>query len=325
MKIGFCYDHPEEEPKKKTVEDLAAEYESEETIDALRRSLSKMGRVIDLPWHANLFEDLKRTEPDLVFNICESKGSRNRESYVPNLCEILGIPYTGSDGLALGLSLDKGLSKHLARSLGINTPRFLLAKDPDALEEVDQQLRFPLFVKPNNEGSSMGVRKDSLIEDSESLSLKVKTLIEEYGEPALIEEFLPGREFAVALLEGEEIEVFPLAEILVRGGDFPFYPYEFKEAHEKTIRCPAQLDSQLKEEMIQASIDIFEGIGARDLARVDFKLDEEGRPAFIEINPLPGLSPFYSIYPFQAEKGGMEHEGIVERLVRRAADRGNQI
>ncbi|MFW5980481.1 MAG: D-alanine--D-alanine ligase family protein [Halanaerobiaceae bacterium] len=321
MKIGFCYDIEENHPQKDEIEDMTAEYESKETIQVFTDILANMGEVIKLPYHPDLFQDLKKHKPDVVFNITESWGSRNRESFVPNLCEILNIPYTGSDGLGLGISLDKALTKHIASSLGINTPDFYKVNSLEELKNIN--FNFPLFIKPNNEGSSIGIRRSSQVNNREELKQNVKKLLRKYKRSILIEEFIPGREFVVAILGNRNLEVFPVAEILVEGGNFPFYSYEYKGAHQKTIECPAEIEPEKKEQMIKDTINIFKGLGCRDIARADFKLDEEGNPFFLEINPLPGLSPYYSVYPRQAEVAGMDIESIIERLINFALSRKN--
>lgn len=319
MKIGFCYDIEENHPQKDEVQDMTAEYESEETINALTEILSGLGEVIQLPWHENIFEDLKEKDPDVVFNITESWGTRNRESYIPNLCEILNIPCTGSDGLALGISLDKALTKHIARSQGIKTPGFLKVEALADLKNLN--LEFPLFVKPNNEGSSIGIRKSSQVDTYSELEKRIENLLNTYERSVIVEEFAPGREFVVALLGNNNPEVFPVAEILVEGGDFPFYSYEYKGAHQKTISFSTEIEPEQKQQMIDDTIKIFRALGCRDIARADFKLDREGNISFLEINPLPGLSPFYSVYPQQADAAGVELDEIIKRLINSALSR----
>lgn len=321
MKIGFCYDKYDSHPLHNEIDDVTAEYESEETIAAQEKILKKLGEVIKLPWHSEIFLDIKKHNPDVIFNITESYGSRSRESYVPDICEMLDIPYTGSDGVALGVSLDKELTKHIARSLGIKTPDFIKV---NSIEEVsDISLEYPLFVKPNSEGASMGIRQNSCVNNKEELTELVKELIERYHEPVLIEEFVGGREFAVGIFRDEEYYTFPAAEILVEDGNFPFYPYEFKSAHRKTVQCPAHINEKLKEKMKRDSLKIFHALSCRDIARADFKLNEKGEPLFLEINPLPGLSPHYSVYPIQAKAGGMNLEEIIHKLIDCALKRGD--
>jgi len=322
MKIAFCYDIEENHPLHKKVEDITAEYESSETIDYLSKLLGRWGEVVQLPWHPDIFYDLKKAKPDLVFNITEGWGSRNRESFLPNICEMLGIACTGSDGLALGVSLDKTLSKQIADSVGIRTPDFYKISTGRQLEKLlAEELQFPLFVKPNSEGSSIGIRKTARVTDRRQLQSEVSALLKKYQKAVLVEKFLEGREFAVAILGNESPQIFPVAEILVDQGQASFYSYEFKGAHNRIINCPAQIEDGLADQMIADTLKIFEALGCCDIARADFKLDERGGPNFMEINPLPGLSPFYSIYPLQAGQGGVELEQIIDTLVENALQR----
>ena len=323
MRIGFCYDIPENHPQFGEREDITAEYESEETINALTEIMSEIGEVIKFPWHPDIFNDLKEHKPDVVFNIVESWGSRNRESYIPNICEILEIPYTGSDGVAMGVSLDKELTKNIASARGVNTPDFYKARDIKDFEKLIDNviLNFPLFVKPNSEGSSIGVRRFSQVQNKDELYSTGKKLLDKYKSPILIEKFLPGREFVVAILGNDNPHVFPVAEIVVEGGNFPFYSYEFKGRHQKKIKCPVNIEESKKEQMVDDTLEIFNSLGCRDIARADFKLDEKGEPNFIEINPLPGLSPYYSVYPEQAEKDGWDLNKIIKKLINCALKR----
>jgi len=319
MKIGFCYDRNIAPKVDSTAEDLTAEYETLETIEALKEALLMLGDVIELPWHQDLFYDLQEEAPDLVFNITESHGSRNRESYVPNLCEILEIPCTGSDGLALGISLAKDLTKHIARSVGISTPDFHVISKISELNNLE--LEFPLFIKPNSEGSSMGIRRNSLVKNMEELKERTAHILKTYRGQVIVEDFVPGREFVVSILGNEKPKVFPLAEIIVESGNVPFYSFEYKGEHKKEIICPVDLDQEKEEVMISSTLKLYHLLACRDLARTDFKLDEQGRPLFLEINPLPGLSPFYSVYPYQAEKAGLSHQQLVARIVEAALNR----
>ena len=322
MKIGFCYDIPENHPRAGDLDDITAEYESEETIEALTEMMAEIGEVIQFPYHQQIFDDLREQKPDVVFNIVESWGSRNRESYIPNICEMLEISYTGSDGLALGISLDKGLTKEIAQSRGINTPEFKIIKNVRQLDEVRGNLKidYPVFVKPNSEGSSIGIRRSSRVNNFDGLYQTGKKLLNKYQTPIIIEEFLPGREFVVALLGNGEPEIFPVAEIVVEG-DVSFYSYEFKGKHQKTIKCPVNIENKIKNKMISDTLEIFKVLGCRDIARADFKLDKQGRVHFLEINPLPGLSPFYSVYPEQAQKAGYRPEEIIKKLIEFALSR----
>ncbi len=323
MKIGFCYDITENHPLTGKDKEYTAEYESEETIQELSNLLSEIGQVIHLPWNKEIFNDLKTKNPDIVFNITESWGSRNRESFIPNICEILDIPCTGSDGVALGVSLDKALTKHIARSIGIRTPDFFKIETVKKLNQLinERELKYPFFIKPNNEGSSMGVRITSCVNSDKQLIKEARYLLEKFKSPVLIEKFLSGREFAVALLGNKNQEIFPVAEIMVDQGRFPFYSYEFKDKHKKTVGCPAQINDKTKNMMIRDTRKIFKALGCRDIGRADFKMDKQGKPHFVEINPLPGLSPFYSIYPLQAKKHGLELKEVIEKMLKEALKR----
>ena len=336
LAIGFAYDPPNA-PESDLVSSVAAEYEDEPSIEWLRACLSSRGRVVDLPWSSDFPSRLRSSGCDVVFNITEASGGRNRESYVPAATEAIGIPCTGSDALALGVCLDKQLAKSVARACGIPVAPGVLLRHMSEVEsksaEIDG-LTLPLIAKPNTGGSSMGIRAESRITSRADLRQAVEYVLEECGDAALVEEFVAGRELAGGILERHEPgvrpirETLPVAEIRTGGGRADdFYSFEHKSAHDKQIRFPDGPEGLL-EQVTSWSVTLFDAIGCRDLARVDFRVSAADLPVFLEINPLPGLSPYYSIYPKQAERAGLEPEQLVHRLLENAraggAIRGQQ-
>jgi len=298
-------------------EDLGAEYEEERTIEALLEAIRANGhRALALPLREDFPAAVRRAQPDLVFNIAEGVRGPTRESIVPAWLDHIGVPYTGSDGLTLAVSLDKALTKTLAACAGVRTPRFARVGSLGELDAVE--LEFPLFVKPNAEGSSMGVRQSSLVRDRHELARQVGWALETYGEDCLVEEFAPGPEFCVAMLGNGEPELLPVAELR---SPSQFYSFEYKGRHNKELVCPADLDETTAERLRQMGLKVFRLLRCRDLARADFKLDAQGLPSFLEINPLPGLSPFYGIFPRQALAGGYEHAALIGRIIELALER----
>ncbi len=310
MKVVLAYDEPlSPEAAGHLPEDFGAEYDSARTIEALLESIRACGyEAVGLALSEDFPQQIRRLEPGLVFNIAEGIRGPTRESVVPAWLDHLGIPYTGSDGLTLAVSLDKALTKTLVSGAGLRTPAFRRVRCMADLGTVD--LEFPLFVKPNAEGSSMGVRPSSLVETEEQLKGQAAWILQMYREDCLVEEFAPGREFCVGILGNDEAEVFPIVEICSGGN---FYPYEKKHGHQRELICPARITPNLAEEMCRAGRQVFKLLGCRDLARVDFKLDNDGRPTFLEINPLPGLSPHYGIFVYQAQ--GLSHEELIGRII----------
>ena len=327
LKIGFVYDRPPE--SQADGQEVSAEYEDQETIDWLRSSLGKLGEVTDIPWdHGKAVREIMDINPDVIFNITEASGSRNRESLVPAIAESLGIPCTGSDSVGLGVSLDKYITKVIAAHAEVKTPPFALVM-PDDDEEVVRAkaapLHFPLIIKPNTGGSSMGIRSNSRVRNIAELLKELSWSATTFREPILMEEFIAGREVTAGILEDKTFQLLPIAEITF-GEEDPeaFYSIEKKSIHEKKVTCPAPLPGELADEVNTAAKAVFQALGCAGLARVDFRISIDNVPNFIEINPLPGLSPFYSIFPMQAKARGIDEADMVRLIVENALQRGSR-
>ncbi len=328
LKIGFAYDLPvaDKQGQSGEVETVTAEYEDERTVNWIRATLQDLGDVIDLPWSQDIVARLAQVRPDVIFNITEAAGGRNRESLIPALAEAKGIPCTGSDAMAMGLSLDKHLTKILAQHAGVRTPNFVKV---DTLVHWEaylpqlRQLQFPVIAKPNCGGSSMGIRTFSRVESLDDLRGVVKWILENFADSALIEEFVFGREFTVGLLANPTLTVLPIAEIYIEdGAPDRFFSYEKKATPDKEeVLCPANPPDPTAKIMAADARHVFQALGCQDIARVDFRLDTDNVPYFLEINPLPGLSPYYSSFPAQAEVAGISHEEIIYHLVHNALAR----
>lgn len=318
LRIAFAYDPPAPVAAGFT-DTVSLEYEDSATVIWLGKTLARFGAVSDLPWGPDFAGRLRSAEADIVFNITEASGSRNRESLVPAIAESLGVPCTGTDAVGLGLSLDKMITKELASRLGITTPRAALVPgfSGDAAEHI-AKLELPLLVKPNTGGSSMGIHDYSRVESHDDAYELARALRRRVGDEILVEEFVSGREITVAILETEHgIQLLPHAELVFRDGSSDsFYSSEQKSQHRKQIICPADLPVEIAETVSFWSLLLFKRLGCSDFARVDYRLDDDGNPFLLEINPLPGLSPYYGIFPIQAQAAGMTAEQTVESILR---------
>lgn len=300
--------------------DLEAEYQDQREVEAIQEAIRANGHdTVLLACDLDLASALQQSRIDLAFNIAEGWGGRGRESIAPALLEMLGIPYTGSDALTLGLSLDKALTKTIAQTQGVATPPFFKAAGVEDIRAED--LAFPLFVKPNSEGSSMGIGDASLAENEEQLRGAVSQILERYRGAALVEQFVPGREFAVGIVgNGADLQVLPTLEI-----EFPegvkYYRFDRKVEHQRRLRCPAPISGDLAAEMDKMALTVYQALECRDFARVDFRIDAEGRPLFLEINPLPGLHPESSLFPQQAYPAGLTYEQLIGRIMAAAMAR----
>ena len=280
------------------------------------------------------FTKLKELKPDIVFNFAEGLTGVNRESHLPAMLEMLQIPYSGSDALTLGICLDKSRAKEILTYHKIPNAKFLVANQKDDIKNAN--FDFPLIVKPISEGSSKGIFSSSFVKNTKELEDEINRILISYNQPALIEEFLPGREFTVAVLgNGADTEILPIIEI--RYEDFPedivpLYSYEAKwildtkENNFDVFECPAKLDSNLEEKIKDTVLRTYNVLKCKDWSRIDIRLDKNGIPNIIEINPLPGIMPDpneNSSFPKAARAAGMTYSQLIQRAFYSAAKRYN--
>ena len=317
LRIGFTYNMKRVDPKGGN--DSEAEYDAPETIVAIREALESYGHVV-LPFEAT--PDLPRqfmdTPVDLVFNIAEGVAGRNREAAVPALCELMGVPYTGSDAATLSIALDKALSKRVLRQHGILTAEF--QEMETGRERLNPKLKFPLIVKPNQEGSSKGVSAHaSVVDDEESLRAVVRELIERYRQPALIEDYITGREFTVGCLGDKRPRVLPPMEILFKdkNNPRPVYDFQIKQEWEKHVyyECPAKLTPAELKAIERVTRETFIALDCRDVARVDLRMNARGEFYVIEVNPLPGLTPNYSDLCLIATAANIDYRSLIGEIL----------
>ena len=323
LSIGLVYDLRKDYLAAGYSEEQSAEFDSEETIDALDGALRSMGYNVERVGHARaLCSSLvggKRW--DLVFNIAEGLSGRSREAQVPCLLELFEIPYTFSDPLVCTVSMDKAVAKKLVGVAGVNTPRFLVVSRLQDLARLD--LKFPLFAKPIAEGTGKGIDQQSMIRTAAQLEQVCRTLLEKYQEPVLVEEYLPGREFTVGLIgTGDEARVIGTMEVeMLPEAGSTIYSFTTKENCEKLCRYSALKESGLRKEIEALSLAAYRALECRDGGRADVRLDAEGRPSFMEINTLPGLHPTHSDLPMIATQEGMTYAGLIGAIVGSALQR----
>jgi D-alanine-D-alanine ligase len=235
---------------------------------------------------------------------------------VPALLELLDIPYSGSDPAALSIALDKALAKRIVRQHGILTPNFIALAT--GKERLPKDLRFPLIVKPNAEGSSKGVHKTSVVDTEAELREAAREMIAKYEQPALVESYIGGREFTVGLLGERRPKVLPPMEVVFLGGEqHPVYSFEYKQDWSKKIRydVPANLEPAQAKALERAARECFIALGCRDVARVDFRMDDQGKVYFLECNPLPGLTPGWSDLVLIAKAAGIEYDALIAEIL----------
>ncbi len=311
--------------------DLLAECDSDETLLAIGKALGERHVVFPIEADEESYCRLKELRPDLVFNIAEGLFGPNRESHVPAMCEVLEIPYTGSDPMTLGICLDKSRAKEILSYHGIPTPAFRVVEPGDPLPE---DIRLPAIVKPLHEGSSKGVKNNSVVKTRGELETRVREVQSFYKQPVIVEQFLSGREFTVGVLgNSPRFEVLPIVEIdhsQLPAEANPIYSYEAKwvwDRPEKPLeifRCPAELTPELKSRIEIIVRRTCEILRIRDWCRLDLRLDDSGEPNILEINPLPGVLPNpedNSCLPKAARTAGYSYSALLHRVVDEAAAR----
>ncbi len=328
MKIGLTYDLKEKISLGHGYpEDALEEYDSPETVNGISAVLESLGHtVVRLGGGIEFLENVQKNRVDIVFNIAEGLGNyRGREAQVPSVLEMLDIPYVGSDPLCLAVSLDKPLTKKIIKSTGIPTPDWRVIRNLHELHKIDwQHFNFPGFVKPSQEGSSKGVRLNSRVDTSRQAVEMIERLLNDYRQPVMIEEYIGGEEITVGITGNSSAEVLGIMRVLPRKqtGDF-VYSLEVKRDWENlvTYECPAQVSSQVAQKIEEYSLKIFGELGCRDFARVDFKVNRNGVPYFLEINPLAGLNPRSSDLPIMAGLLDIPYKVLIEKIFNAALDR----
>ena len=302
-----------------------AEFDEPETIEAISNALEKAGfETVILEASESFPHKLETEKPDIVFNIAEGKTGRNREAQVPAILEYYGIPYTGSDAAALSVSLDKALTKQIARSCGVLTPDFFMTEN--GASDLPDSTVFPVLIKPNAEGSSKGISDNCVASDSAEFEALVSEMSRYYGQQLLAEQYIDGREFTVGIIgNGSDIKVFEPMEIIYRKrrGPYNIYSYEVKQNFREYIsyQCPPQLEEKLKNQMMNDAKTVYEILRCADFARADFRLSADGKVYFIEINPLPGLAPGYSDFIISAQFNGIEYDSLISEILNHALKR----
>lgn len=249
---------------------------------------------------------------------------------------MLGIPYTGSDPLTLAICLDKARTKEILSYYKIPNAKFVIADSPAGIKNLD--LKYPLIVKPVSEGSGKGIFSTSFVENEKDLTREVERITAEYRQSALIEEFLPGREFTAAVMgNGSDAEVLPIVEINYKDfpDDFiPIYSYEAKwildtkENPLDVFHCPASISSELEKAIKDNVLRTYNVLRCRDWSRIDIRLDDRGVPNIIEVNPLPGILPNpeeNSCYPKAARTAGINYNDMINNVLFAAVKRYNLV
>lgn len=325
MKIGITYDLRSEYLADGYSEEETAEFDREDTIQAIEEALRADGHQVERIGRIhNLVRKLASGERwDLVFNIAEGLYGLAREAQVPALLDAYQIPYTFADPAVLMLSLDKALCKLVVAEAGLPTPPHAVVRSENDIDRVN--LPFPLFAKPLAEGTGKGISSHSKVDTPRALKSVCLSLLQRFRQPVLVEQYLPGREFTVGILgTGEKARVLGTMEIILRPqAELHAYSYVNKERCEELVeyRFPSAENDPEVAEAERVALAAWRAIGGRDAGRVDLRSDATGRPHFLEVNPLAGLHPQHSDLPMIATAAGLSFRELIRNIVTSATER----
>jgi D-alanine-D-alanine ligase len=322
-------------------EDAGAEFDKKETIDAIRAAIESDGHnTVFIPADINLPNTLRSVVPDICFNISEGTGGDGREAQAPAVFEMMHVPYTASRVTSNAIALDKTLTKRIWRDCGLPVAPF--QEFATGYEAIDSTLRYPMFVKPAREGTGMGMGSKSVCYNSRQLRERVLWVINKYNQPALVEEYLAGREFTVGVLgrpdgipyslhpeyyQSDGFHRMPVLEVDNSHSVTPgVYGHDAKtlvvgEAGVPDFICPAHISTAFAKTLQNLAIRGHQAIGALDVSRIDFRCDGAGKPYLLEINSLPGLSPGFSDLCVIANAEGVSYKDLILEILYLGASR----
>jgi D-alanine-D-alanine ligase len=314
--------------------DAVAEREILSTVAAVEAALIEAGFVVGKLGVSHdpsvLLRGVRQFRPDVVFNLFEGTGDdSNNEAFAAGMLQWMKIPHTGCPAHALSVARNKSLTKHLLRSTGLPTADFFVAEDANVRE---CPLDWPVIVKPALQDASIGLDQGSVVCNMEQLEQRVATMLDRYGPPVLVEEFIRGREFNVAVVEVPDLVVLPVSEILFienKPGYWPIVTYDAKwhpesEDYQATPPLyPAKVSPRLGRRLADIAAKAFRLTGCRDFARIDFRVKPSGRPYILEVNPNPDFSPDAGLCgALQSE--GITHERFTVQMVLNALARASR-
>lgn len=322
MRVGLTYDLREQYLAEGYGLEETAEFDRPDTIEAIERALGKLGFETDRVGHvrqlAARLVDGERW--DFVFNIAEGLDGIGREAQVPALLDAYRIPYVFSDPLVMALTLHKGMAKHVVRDRGVPTAPFAVIEQPADLAVLD--LPYPLFAKPVAEGTGKGVTPASKATGPAALRKVCRQLLQQFHQPVLVETFLPGREFTVGVTgTGARARAVAVMEVvLTANAEAEVYSYVNKEECDDRVTYHLADDDEARA-AAELALAAWRALGCRDGGRLDIRSDAQGRPHFLEVNPLAGLHPEHSDLPIMCRLAGISFDDLIGRIVDSALQR----
>jgi D-alanine-D-alanine ligase len=306
-------------------EEETAEFDREDTVTAIEGALHSLGHRTERIGHARQLAAalVSGKRWDLVFNIAEGMYGIGREAQVPALLDVYNIPYTFSDPMVMSLTLHKGMTKRVLRDAGIATADFMVAETAEDAKAV--AFPPPFFVKPVAEGTGKGITPASIVHGTAALAQACERLIRTYRQPALIEPYLPGREFTTGIVgTGHAAEVLGTVEVRLLGtAEADVYSYVNKEECETRVlyQLVRSTEDPVVAEAEAVALAAWRALGCRDAGRIDLRCNGDGHPLFIEVNPLAGIHPEHSDLPIICNQLGIPYRDLIARIVDSACSR----
>ncbi len=322
MRIVFAYNQQQEATEEQ------AELFTQEDTETLLNAFGQLPyEIIPVEVSGQIDDIVKRlleVKPDLIFNVAEGTEGGMREALFPAIYQLIGLPFTGGGSSLLLVDLNKRLSEKLLAVRGIHAPRgtMLTPSRPDLPED----MKYPLFIKPNFEGSGIGIHQDSVVRTPEEANDLIGRMLDSFPEGINVEEFIEGRELTVPMLEAWPGHLLDIVEYTFTDkGEYNVFDYERKKVHEDgkppfEVHCPPDLNAQQRQAVLSAANAVFQAMPCHDLGRVDFRLHEDGTPYFLELNPLPRLLPDAAM-AIAARSKGLELPEMLDLIIRSAARR----
>jgi D-alanine-D-alanine ligase len=296
-----------------------AEFDKQDTVNSLDNALRKMG--FETEQIGNCFQLIDALSAgkkwDLIFNIVEGLYGDGRESVVPAILDQYQIPYVFSGPVILGISLNKYLSRLIVSAAGVPVSPGMLISSGEDIKRCN--LQYPLFIKPVSEGTGKGINEKSLLKTKAELKEMAEWILERFNQPALVEEYLPGREFTVGVI-GSGNEAIAIGGMEIECKDNLPYSVEFKENYQEFCKY-IPMAKEFSEECKTVALNVWKALGGVDAGRVDVKADRNGRMCFMEVNPLAGLHPIDSDLPILSRMIGIEYQTLIEMIMKSAIKR----
>lgn len=316
MRVGFSYDLKDDYRKLGHSEEAIAEFDSEETIGAIEKAIQANGHEVERIGNIRQLTTYlaQGKKWDFVFNIAEGLNGLAREAQIPALLEAFEQPYTFSPAEVMIVTLDKSLAKLKIAQAGLPTAKWTVVANSSELPKVD--MAFPLFIKPVAEGTGKGISAKSLVTHKAELESEAKNLLERFGQPVLIESYLPGREFTVGIVgNGKTAQVLGVMEIIsLPGAEMGGHTFHNKENCKTLMKYKIATDEVAKLAG-QLALDSWKALGCLDVGRVDIRCDEKQNPHFLEVNPLPGLNPVHSDISILCSENGIKYQEMMNLIL----------